>query len=132
MTIKCVIKVTDVGSRGSIVLRSLKTWTAPPQTLTSDWQSQALVHPFPLPIGWHLPPDGLTGHPLFQVSRMSWHNGNRSSYRPGEGSGEKATGRMEHLRWPEAGTGEVEPPNTAATKIRERPREAAVTGKRGP
>lgn len=46
--------------------------------------------------------------------------------------GEKATGRMEHLRWPEAGTGEVEPPNTAATKIRERPREAAVTGKRGP
>lgn len=49
----------------------------------------------------------------------------------GEGS-EKAEGRMEHLRWDKEGRGDLEMPDTAATEIKDGPREAGVTGKCGP
>lgn len=45
--------------------------------------------------------------------------------------GEKAAECMEHLRWSEAGRGELAWPNPAATEIRGRPREVAVTASVG-
>lgn len=53
--------------------------------------------------------------------------GQWNSHRLGEGS-EKAAGRMEHLRWDKEGRGNLEMPDTAATEIKDGPREAGVTG----